>query len=114
MFDRLVTFTDTKPLTTGATDRAAPDHVRRFFLAQRAPRATRAQGEEKQIPERTWKAVFGKLWELADDTEKLVLFRAFDRNKLLDLDVMYKLTHGEIVNVAARQVESKPAISQAS
>lgn len=90
------------------------DHVRRFFLAQRAPRASRAQGEEKQIPERTWKAVFGKLWELADDMEKLVLFRAFDRNKLLDLDVMYKLTHGEIVSVAARQVESKPAISQAS
>lgn len=88
------------------------DHVRRFFLSQRAPRPERPQGEERQIPERTWKSVFARLWELSDDTEKLVLFRAFDRNKILDLDTMYKLTKGEIVGVAARRVESvTPTVS---
>jgi len=90
------------------------DHVRRFFLAGRAPRQIQGQGqgqnEEKHIPERTWKAIFGRLWDLCDDTEKLVLFRLLDRNKLLDLDTMYKLTKGEIVGVAARQVEAKPTV----
>jgi hypothetical protein len=83
------------------------DHVRRFFLAGRAPRQIRGEGEseEKHIPSRTWKVVFGRLWGLCDDTEKLVLFRLLDRNKLLDIDTMYKLTKGEIVGVAARQVE---------
>jgi hypothetical protein len=86
------------------------DHVRRFFLAGRAPRQLRGEGEERPVPERTWKLIFGKLWDLADDTEKLVLFRLLDRNKLLNLDTMYKLTKGEIVGVAARQVEGAKAI----